>query len=480
MQAVAAEANRRSAGSLRVVHSGLALPLALVLLSACSIMPTEKRHTPAEIAAYQPKDFVAPIASTEGERAAREVSYQKIRDALALPAGSDPDGIIPGALWNIGFLNVEREGGRRLVLSTLPRLAERDATYQRGVLSAAYTFYATESAQLIRGLLPQIATPREFAIAAYALLRADDSLNQGAYIRANMQSKFADWQNEPRLKRLDYVLNVDLKNEIAKRPPLTDLLAHPIRAGRPVVFSFQRQDRKRFGLAVVRGADGRFVRNADGTLFQVAHLANAITDLPGTITNGNTPQGVFTIVGAGTATNKWIGPTPYLHSKIPVEATVAEFEHVETDQISNSWNDGVYQSFLPETWRQYVPFTEAFLAGRAGRDDMLIHGTTINSNYYRGSSYFPGTPSAGCLVAMESWTPEEGRMQTSDQLSLVKAFTRDGIDRGYLVVVELDDRLEPVTLQDVKDSLEAAEGRLTSGLKSCQKSGLMSRAVVPR
>jgi hypothetical protein len=330
------------------------------------------------------------------------------------------------------------------------------------VLSAAYTFYAADSARLIRTLLPQIATPREFAIAAYALLRADDSFNQRAYIRANMQSKFADWQNEPRLRRLDYVLNVDLKKEIAKRPPLTDLLAHPIRAGRPVVFSFQRQDRKRFGLAVVRGADGRFVRNADGTLFQVAHLANAITDLPGTITNGNTPQGVFTIVGAGTATNKWIGPTPYLESKVPVEATVAEFEHVDANQIANSWNDGVYQSFLPETWRGYVPFAEAYLAGQAGRDEMLIHGTTINSNYYRGSSYCPGTPSAGCLVAMESWTPEEGLMQTSDQLSLVKAFTREGLDRGYLVVVELDDRLEPVTLQDVKDSLEAAEMRLAS------------------
>ena len=97
---------------------------------------------------------------------------------------------------------------------------------------------------------------------------------------------------------------------------------------------------------------------------------------------------------------------------------------------------------------------------------MLIHGTTINSNYYRGASFYPGTPSAGCLVAMETWRPEDGRQQASDQLSLAKAFTRDGIDRGYLVVVELDDRLEPVTLQDVKDSLEAAEGRLPSRLAS--------------
>ncbi|MCA2998104.1 MAG: hypothetical protein ING75_05815 [Rhodocyclaceae bacterium] len=436
--------------------------MAVMWLSACSIFPTEKRHSPAEIAAYQAADFVAPIASATGERAAREEGLKLIHNALQLPAGFDPNGIVPGALGNIGFLNVEKEAGLKLLLDTLPVLASKDAAYQRAVLTFAYTYYAKQSAGHLSRLLTTIATPREFAIAAYALLKADSSDGQRSFVRATMKNTFADWSTEPRLQRLEYVLSTDLTAEIRKRPPLVDLLAHPIRAGKPVIYSFQRQDRQRFGLAVVRGVDGRFVRNADGSFFQIAHLANAMSNLPGTITNGNTPQGLFTIVGAGTATNKWIGPTPYLHSKVPVEATVAEFEHAESNQVPNSWNDGVYQSFLPETWRQYVPFTEALLAGRAGRDDMLIHGTTINSNYYRGASFYPGTPSAGCLVAMETWRPEDGRQQTSDQLSLAKAFTRDGLDRGYLVVVELDDRLEPVTLQEVKASLEAAESRVLS------------------
>ncbi|MFM7293406.1 MAG: hypothetical protein ACKO1K_01115, partial [Burkholderiales bacterium] len=87
MQGVAASANHRAACRLRVVRLGVALPLALLWLSACSIMPTEKRHTPAEIAAYQAADFVAPIASVEGERAAREEGLKLIRDALALPVG---------------------------------------------------------------------------------------------------------------------------------------------------------------------------------------------------------------------------------------------------------------------------------------------------------------------------------------------------------------------------------------------------------
>ena len=427
----------------------------LLLLGGCAVVPGEKRHSPAEIATYQYADFVAPIASLDGERLAREEALQTIRTAVALPPGLEAEGMVPRALWNIGFLNVEKPAGLALVLAALPDLADKDATYQRGILSAAYTLYASEAAPLVMPLLTRITTPREFAIAAYTLLQADDSPARRDFIRATLHTQFPNWRQEPRLQRLDYVLTTDLRQAIAARPPLVDLLAHPIRAGRPVVFSFQRQDRRRFGLAVVRGADGRFVRNKDGSVFHIAHLANAITNLPGTITNGNTPQGLFTIVGAGTATNKWIGPTPYLESKVPVEATLAEYEHVE--KIENSWTEAAYEAFLPETWRGYTLFKEAYLAGQAGRDEMLMHGTTINSDYYRGASYFPGTPSAGCLVAMETWDAREGRMQTSDHLALIKAFTRDGHDRGYLVVVELDDRLAPVALADVLADVLAAE-----------------------
>ncbi len=438
----------------------IAVAAQLLLLAACSTVPGEKRHSPAEIASYRSDNFVAPIASLDGEQAAREEGLSLIREAIALPAGTDPKGIVPAALGSIGFLNVEKEAGRQMLLATLPNLASRDATYQREVLTFAYRYFASDAAPAVQPLLDVIATPREFAIAAYTLLKANPDAKTRDSVAGAMKRRFPDWPTEPRLQRLDYVLATDLRVEIAKRPPLVDLIAYPIRKGVPVIYSFQRLDRQRFGLAVVRGVDGKFVRNVDGSLFSVRHLANAMSNLPGTITNGNTPQGLFTIVGAGTATNKWIGPTPYLHSKVPIEATVAEFEHADEARVSNVWDEAVYQSFLPESWRQYVPFKEAFLAGRAGRDDMLIHGTTINSNYYRGASFYPGTPSAGCLVAMESWHPETGRQVSSDQLSLAKAFTRDGLDYGYLVVVELDDRLEPVVLADVLADIAAAESRI--------------------
>ena len=444
----------------------LLIPILLVSLAGCAGIVTEKRHTPAEIAAYQPADFVAPIASAEGERAAAAEGREKIRVALlqtSQPAGvpstaiGDENSGAPGALWAIAFLNADRAEGLNILQHALVDVAQKPVDFQRAVLSAAYTMYARESAAALAPLLDTIVTPREFAIAAYAILAADDSPGTRTLLRAKLTARFADKANEPRLVALEHVLNTDLTSERLTRPPLVDLLAAPLRPGLPVIFSFQRRDRTRVGLAMVRASDGRFVRNADGSYFNIAHLALALSNLPGTITNGNTPQGLFTIIGAGTATNKWIGPTPYLHAKIPKEASVAEFEHAN---VEGEWSEARYESFLPPSWRSYFPFKEAWLAGLAGRDDMLLHGTTINPEYYRNHPYYPGTPSAGCLVAMEYWSKADGRLIHSDQLALAKAFTADGIDQGYLLVVELDDRLAPVNLAEVVMDVIAAEARV--------------------
>ncbi len=428
-------------------------------LAGCAGTTAEKRHTPTEIAAYGTQDFVAMIASADGEREAITPRQENIRRALTQSSAPaiDESSIAPDALWAIAFLNLDRAQGLGILQNVLVAIDTKPVEFQRAVLSAAYTMYASEVRSMLLPLLDRLATPREFAILAYAILKANDGADTRAFLRMKRTARFPDWADEPRLVALEHVLTTDLSMERLTRPPLVDLLAAPLRPGLPVVFSFQRADRSRFGLAMVRGGDGRFVRNPDGSYFNIAQLALALSNLPGTITNGNTPQGLFTIVGAGTATIAWIGPTPYLHSKIPKEASIAEYEHAD---VEGDWSEARYESFLPSSWRGYFPFKEAWLAGLAGRDDMLLHGTTINPEYYRGQPYFPGTPSAGCLVAMEYWSKSDGRMLKSDQLSLAKAFTSGGVDQGYLVVVELDDHKVPVSLDDVLADVMAAELRM--------------------
>lgn len=433
------------------------LGLALVLAACAPLKPQppagpEKRYTAAELLALQPRDLSWPATSTDGERAQREAAVADIRARLALPPGPERDAALPRLFDLVAQYNAEIDAARPLLLATLPTLPAPDAEYQRAMLTAAHTLYPLEAAPLLWPLLPQLTESKPFAIAAYTLLRAEPGSVQR--VREALVQTFPNWPDDARLTALAN----SLRRPALTPPPLADLLAAPLRPGFAAIVSLQRPGREAMGLALVRGADGRFVRDAAGQLFTSPQLALARTGLPGTITNGNTPQGVFTIVGAGTATNPNIGPTPYLHSKLPIEATPAEFEHADSASAV-AWSESVYESFLPPSWRGHAPIKEAWLAGRAGRDELLIHGTTINPAYYAGNPWFPGTPQQGCLISAESWDPPTGRLLASRHLTLAQVYAANarGDLAGYLIVVDVPGE-GPVTPAQAW-ALVAAAGR---------------------
>lgn len=390
----------------------------LLLLAACAV--PEKRHSAAELQAYRPQHFAWPAAARQAEQAMLAQERARLVERLADPAE------LPAALGAIMLFNIEIDAGRGPLLAALPDLAAQPVERQRALLTAAHTLYASETAPLLWPLLGQLKSPREFAIAAYTLLKADPSTAPA--LRAALDSR-RDCCEEPRLQ----ALRAALEPVRSAAPDLAELLAAPLKPGLPVVFSLHRPGRQQMGLALVRGADGRFVRDAQGQVLQIPQLALARSGLPGTITFGNTPSGLFTVRGAGTATNRWIGPTPYLHSKLPIEASVAEFLH--EPESGRAWSEEIYTAHLPPAWQ--AALREAWLAGRAGRNDILMHGTTINPAYYAGQPYAPGTPSAGCLVTHEQWAAEDGRLLVSDQLRLAQAFSTGGRDGGYLLVAEI-------------------------------------------
>lgn len=418
-----------------ILRRPLLVLLTLALAACAPLRPpsAEKRYSAAELLALKPADLSWPAASTDGERALRERALAGIRTRLALPPGPERDAALPALFDAVAQYNAEIDAARPLLLEALPTLGSRDPDMQRALLTAAHTLYPAESAPLLWPLLPQLTASKPFGIAAYTLLRADPGA--APRLAALLPQQFPAWADDPRLT----ALMQRLQPIAAPQPPLAELLAAPLRPGYPVIVSLQRPGRQQMGLALVRAADGRFVRDAAGRLFASPQLALARSGLPGTLTNGNTPQGLFTIVGAGTATNPNIGPTPYLHSKLPIEATPAEFEHVDATGAAD-WSEALYESYLPESWRGWAPFMEAWLAGRAGRDELLVHGTTINPAYYAGSAYFPGTPQQGCMISNEDWDPASGRLLASRQLALAQAYAAAGARAdlaGYLIVVEL-------------------------------------------
>ena len=457
---------------------GATVATLLALLAGCASVPAPpadadsipgQRHTSAALLGYQTKDFRWRPTVAEAEQAMHARELAQLDARLALAPGEALDAALPELLGAVMMFNTRIDAARAPALAAIPTLAQRAPDYQRSVLAAAYRLYALDAAPVLWPMLPQLTTPREFAVAAYALIKAGaDSTQVRQRLAAMLAQQFPDWRDEPRLRALGYAVGL---LPMQATPPLADLLASPLQPGYPVVFSVQRRGRPAHGLALVRGADGHFLREPDGSVFAVPQLARALANLPGTITLGNTPQGIFTVRGASTAENPWIGPTPFLESKLPVEASYDEFVHVIGDRLlppgdkaANlaSWSEARYDALLAPGWRSFEPIKEAWLAGRAGRDEILMHGTVVNPQYYAGDSYFPGTPSAGCLVTNEQWDPASGRLLQSDQLRLAQAFVRassrsDAVTQGFLVVVELPDGAGPVRLDDVLDAVQGAE-----------------------
>jgi len=442
----------------------MAAPL---LLAACAQLPqpgttppppTGNPFSPAALQALRPAQFQSTVGSAAAAQDRLATDRQRIRaattQALAAPQDAAALRELAQALWLVAHYRTDIDLARPALLAALPGLDRQPTDIQRPLLTAAYTLYAVDAAPLLRPLLPTLSSPREFSIAAYTLMQTRQP-SDFALIQAQLAQRDRD---EPRLQALALAVTSAQGGASPTRPPLADLLG--VRPGFPVVFSFQRPGRQQMGLALVRQADGRFVRRADGGLFNIGQLALSSSGLPGTITLGNTPQGLFTIQGAGrAASNIWIGPTPYLHTKVPGEASVAEYEQRAAGPNEPAWTLDRYRALLPVSWRDFAPIQEAWLAGRAGRDEMLMHGSTIDPRYYAGSRYYPGTPSDGCLVAMEYWAPD-GTMAHSDQIALLQAFTAQGRDRGYMVLVELDAGPTPVALAEVIDAVLAAEARL--------------------
>lgn len=457
------------------LHKAVQKPLLICLLATlwgCASHPPEavpgKRHSTQELLNYSIKDFHWQATRADQEQAQREQDLRVLRERLALPPGEAAEAALPEALSAVLLYNREIESARGPALAALPGLAAKPVDYQRNVLSAVHRFYAAEAAPQLWPLLAQLSTPREFAIAAYALLRPLQGATRDAartQIQARMQLQFPAWRDEPRLRALGLALQGGAGAATPQtQPPLAELLAAPLRPGLPVVFSLQRPGREVLGLAILRGPDGRFVREADGRLFQVPQLARALADLPGTITLGNTPQGLFAVRGSSTASNPSIGPTPFLETKLPIEAPVAEFFQVDGSDLD--WSESLYEALLPASWRHWEPIKEAWLAGRAGRDEILMHGSVVNPAYYRDAPYFPATPSAGCLTAPEQWDPSSGRLLASGQLKLAQAFARsfnqspggqDPMVKGYLLMLELPGGSGPVRDSELEAAVREAE-----------------------
>jgi hypothetical protein len=81
-----------------------------------------------------------------------------------------------------------------------------------------------------------------------------------------------------------------------------------------------------------------------------------------------------------------------------------------------------------------------------------MHGTAVNPEFYKGQTYYPQTPSLGCLCSYEEWNKNGVRIK-SNQQQIDDALDSIGSSSGYVVVIELNDEKKAVSIDEIKKYL---------------------------
>ena len=389
-------------------------------------------------------DFVLYQRRVDFDKYMRE---QTINATFAQPLDSNTEEKYREACWAISqFLlrSAEIEKGFRTLFANYATL---ESSTRRALLEAVYGVYPTEYKKDIRELISNETIPKLFAMQLVYLYRLDHSAANISSLRKMITRKFEDYPDRTLLNELDnYLLN---HQSFLRQPTpsIESLFLHQKVTGQKIIYSFQRWNRDYPGLAVIQHADGSFSKDANGNLLVVEQLARSASDLPYFITNGSSPQGIYSIQGTDVSNNKFIGPTPNIQLVMPNE-TDSVFWHTSFDSTKDALAN--YLDLLPQSWRSYLPITETFFAGKIGRTEIIAHGTTIDPDYFKDKPYYPLTPTMGCLCAKENWNIFNGKFIQSDQFNLTNAFLSTTGNKGYLIVTNLDNQQKAVSRDEIE------------------------------
>ena len=349
------------------------------------------------------------------------------------------------AITQFLFANADVEKGFRKLFSYYDTL-EYDT--KRSFLEALYAVYPNAFKENVQTIIEKENDARLFSMCAVYLYRCDTSVNNANSLKIKMVEKFPGYDTLSILAELEKYLNYHNALIQKKIPDIIELFKSQQTTKRKIIYSFQRYNRDYPGIAIVQNAGGSFVKNANGRLLIFEQLARSGSDLPYFITNGSTPQGIYSIQGTNVSHNNFIGPTPTLRLILPFENKWEKYFQQDWDSTQDSLM--LYKKLFPSNWRDFEPMMEAWDAGKIGRTAIIAHGTAIDPEYFKDKPFYPLTPSQGCLCAKEIWNITSGRLLMSEQFNLVSAFQSAPGNKGYLYVINLDNQQKAVSRSEIE------------------------------
>ena len=389
------------------------------------------------------------VYSSFASRQRRDEFYQNllknyIRKELALPLADSTEDDWSEPFWGMELIQFKTPYTQDRITRVWDHIGDRSPDFQHAFLELIYTNYPGIFRSQVVQLLHSTADVHLFALCAEYLLKDPGDQESRTMIRREMALRM-DTTRDATIDLLRHRMNHEGVPTLT--PPMEDLFSPSFLPGQTVAYSIQRSNRDYPGLVIIRQSDGHFLKKPDSSYFSVPQLARSITNLPYYLHDGNTPQGIYLMNGIGISGSRFLGPTPNIQLLMPYEATPARF--LKDDSITDTaWTTDLYKRLLPPDWAADFNIYGTFYAGQVGRREVIAHGTTIDPDYYKGSTWYPQTPSLGCLCASELWD-KDGRRIYSDQQKIVDALATDNGAIGYLIVVELDDRAGPVGLGEL-------------------------------
>lgn len=379
-------------------------------------------------------------------KANREKEYRSlltiIHNNLSLPLSDSTEENWQDALGAMELLNHRTGFIDSRISHAMDSISGSSTAFQKSMLQVIFSLYSKAFVPQIVSLVKTTDDPKLFAMCCEYLFRNGQKEKYKTVLLKRIEVLRQAAGNVTEIPFFTILKNKLLFDDV-KQPPVKDFLAESFLPGEMVVYSFQRKNRDFPGLVMVRGKDGAFIKDAKGKYIAVPQLARSSNNMPGYISNGNTPQGIFKIFGLAVSKNSFIGPTTNIQMVLPYEKSTDV-----ADSVTRLLGDN-YRYLLPASWKDHYPAYEAFYAGKAGRTEIIAHGTTVNPAYYKKQACYPLTLTQGCLCTKEIWSSIDGKRIESDQQKLADAVKKTGTGEGYCIVIEIDNQQKPVGLKEI-------------------------------
>jgi hypothetical protein len=344
---------------------------------------------------------------------------QQVDRTIALPLHDSTYQRWMGAYWAMELMLYHPAGYEQLIPSQIAMLPKTGPGFQRAFMEMLYTLYLNRYSAELKVILPQLKSDKVKAMVLEYLSVPGTTLHHSA---------------DPIFTRSSYYPLYQYQRSKTEQalPSRNDFLHSSFLPGQTVLCSFQSTDRNKPGYLMFRLTDGTWMKNEQGEELRFPQLARSISNLPFYLTNGNTPQGLYKVTGVDTSDNNWIGPTTNLQMILPFERNASDFFGTDTAY------EKYYSNLLGYHLQLFPGLKESYWAGKIGRTEIIAHGTTIDPAFYQGRSYFPNTPSLGCLCSPELWN-ENGERIYSAQAAWINYILSGEIKPQWLIVAEVID-----------------------------------------